>query len=58
MNLKRLDWVLCKAQEAHSLTPWEESFVADLVRRRERQGDAINISERQEEVLERIAEKD
>ena len=58
MDLKRLDWILCKAQEAASLTAWEESFISDLVESRERQGDWINISERQEEILERIAEKD
>ena len=56
MNLKRLDWVLLKAQDAN-LTPWEESFVRDMTRQRERYGDGISVSERQEDVLKRIAEK-
>lgn len=58
MDLKRLDWILVKAGEAATLTPWEEKFVTDLVDRRERLGDRITISERQEEILERISEKD
>lgn len=58
MDLKRLDWILLKAQEAQTLTAWEDGFVADLIERRDRYGDSISISERQEEVLERIAEKD
>ena len=58
MDLKRLDWILTKAQGATTLTDWEDSFVNDLTERRERQGDGINISDKQEEVLERIAEKD
>lgn len=58
MDLKRLDWILTKAQTAADLTVWEESFVNDLVKRREKYGDKIVISERQEGVLERISEKD
>lgn len=57
MDLKRLDWILIKAQSAE-LTSWEEKFVADMIERRERHGDRLTISEKQEEVLERIAEKD
>lgn len=56
MDLKRLDWILIKAQSAE-LTSWEEKFVADMIERRERHGDRLTISEKQEEVLERIAEK-
>ena len=56
MNLKRLDWVLLKAQDIE-LTPWEESFVRDMTRQRERYSDGVSVSERQEDVLERIAEK-
>lgn len=56
MDTKRLDWILTKAQES-DLTSWEESFISDLTKRREKYGDKINISERQEEILERIAEK-
>jgi len=56
MDLRRLDWILTKAQDA-DLTDWEAAFIDDLIERRERLGDAIRISERQEEVLERIAAK-
>lgn len=56
MDLKRLDWILVRAQEA-DLTAWEEGFVREMTDRRERRGDRIIISERQEEILERIAEK-
>ena len=55
MDLKRLDWILNKAQQSTDLTPWEQAFVDDLTDRREAQGDRIRISERQEEILERIA---
>ncbi len=58
MDLKRLDWILVKAQSASTLSVWEQDFVDDLTDRRERQGDRIRISERQEEILERISEKD
>jgi ribosome assembly protein YihI (activator of Der GTPase) len=51
----RLDWVLSKAQSACDLTPWEQKFVDDLTDRRERLKDRITISEKQEEILERIA---
>ena len=58
MDMNRLDWVLAKAQEARTLTEWESKFIDDLTDRRERQGDRLVITERQEEVLERISEKD
>jgi hypothetical protein len=57
MDLSRLDWILIKAQTAQ-LTVWEEKFITDLTNRREKLGDKIIISDKQEEVLERIAEKD
>ena len=57
MDLERLDWILTKAQDA-DLTDWEHNFVTDIYSRRERYGDRIRLSERQEDVLERIAEKD
>ena len=64
MNLKRLDWILTKAQDVE-LTPWEESFINSMIekvecfqRRSVTHGySEIHISERQEAVLERIAEK-
>lgn len=56
MNLKRLDWILVKAQDAE-LTPWEEKFIADMTNRRERFGDRVEVSDRQEEILEHISEK-
>lgn len=58
MNLERLDWILVKAGEARTLTPWEESFIRDFVERREKYGDGIYISDRQGVVLEKIAEKE
>ena len=57
MDLKRLDWILVKAQSSQ-LTVWEEKFITDLTNRREKLGDKITISDKQEDVLERIAEKD
>jgi len=56
MNLKRLDWILKKAQDAE-LTDWEEKFIDDMIEKREKKGVFIYITEAQEEVLERIAEK-
>jgi hypothetical protein len=56
MDLKRLDWILTKAQDI-DLTSWEENFIGDLTDRREDEGDRIRISEKQEEILERIASK-
>lgn len=58
MDLARLDWILSKAQSADMLTGWEIDFINDLTDRRENLGDQIKISERQEEILERIAKKD
>ena len=57
MDLRRLDWILTKAQTIDGLTAWETQFIHDLTERRERYGDNINISERQEEILEAIAAK-
>ena len=58
MNLKRLDWILVKAGEASTLTAWEEAFINDFVERREKYGDKLLVSERQEEILERIGGKE
>lgn len=57
MTPQRLAWVLTKATAAHDLTAWEETFIADLVKRHARLGDKMTVSERQEDVLERIAER-
>lgn len=57
MDLDRLDWILTKVEDS-DLTPWEEDFITDIFSRRQRYGESVRISERQEEVLERIAEKD
>jgi len=56
MDLKRLDWILTKAQ-SKDLTQWEDDFISDMTERRERAGDSMHISEKQEEILERIASK-
>lgn len=56
MNLTRLDWIIKKANAAESrLTDWERKFIDDLERRRAA-GHRMMISDRMEEVLERIAE--
>lgn len=54
---KRWDWLLRKAQDCN-LNDWEDSFVSDLIRKQDRQGMNFSLTERQEEVLERICEKD
>ena len=56
MDLRRLDHILTKAQDT-DLTVWEESFISDVMNRRERLGDAVLVSEKQEDILERISEK-
>ena len=57
MDAKRLAWLLLKLQDANGLTAWEVSFLDGLVERHAREGDklASRITERQEDVLERIA---
>lgn len=55
-DLRRLDWILEKAEAAEGkLTDWERRFIDDLAERRSRMGDRMTISERQSEILERIA---
>jgi len=57
-DLRRLDWVLAKAELAESrLTPWERQFIDNLRQRRASQGDALLVTDRQCEILEEIAEK-
>ena len=57
-DAKRLDWILAKAQTTmEDLTEWEESFVNDMTERFEKYGLSLTVSERQWDVLERIAEK-
>lgn len=57
-DLRRLDWLLEKAELAESkLSAWERNFVDDIGRRRERLGDRMTVSDRQWEVLEAIGEK-
>ena len=58
MSYKRIDWLLKKAQAAVMLTPWEQGFVDDLMKQLDRRGLRFSLSEKQEEILERIAEKD
>ncbi len=57
MTPARLSWLLVKLPDAHGLTAWEASFLDGLVERHAREGDALagRLTERQEEVLERIA---
>lgn len=57
MDLRRIDWILVKASEALTLTPWEQDFIDDMIEHRECRGDRFNLSEKQEEILERIGEK-
>ena len=56
MNLKRLDWILVKAQSMN-LTSFEQGLIDGLTERRERYGDRVKISDRVEEILEEIAAK-
>lgn len=56
MDLKRLDWILIKAQSI-KLNAWEQNFINEFTERRERLGDALTVSEAQEEILERISAK-
>lgn len=57
-QLDRLDWILQKAEIGESrLTDWERKFVDDMAQRRAHLGDRLNVSERQWEILEAIAEK-
>jgi len=58
MDLRRIDWVLAKAEEARTLTQWETEFLEDMIDRRKRQSGCFHISERQEQILEAISEKD
>ena len=55
-QLERLDWILVKADSAE-LTEWEEGFIAGMVKRRERYGDSITVTEKQWAVLDRIHDK-
>ncbi|MDR3438996.1 hypothetical protein [Telmatospirillum sp.] len=56
-DLRRLDWILEKAELGESkLSVWERNFVDDLGRRHERQG-GLTLSERQWEIPEAVAEK-
>ena len=58
-EVKRLDWILAKAQMAlpDSLTEWEQGFVDDMTDRLEKYGSRLSVSERQWDVLERICDK-
>lgn len=56
MDLKRLDWILVKAQDM-DLTTWEASFIDRMTERREKYGDRTIITEREAEILEEIAGK-
>ena len=58
MEHKRLDHVLKKCLDATTLTEWEEKFMNDMIERREKLGDRITVSEKQEEILERMGNKD
>lgn len=53
----RLEWVLNKAQTANNLTPFEQKFVGDIQQRFETYGGRLSLSEKQWEILERIAEE-
>jgi hypothetical protein len=56
VNLKRLDWILLKVQDVQ-LRERDEKFINSLIERRERYGDSIRITEKQETWLENIAER-
>ena len=55
---KRIDWILSKAQIGSSeLTEWEIGFVDDMTNQLEKYGLQMRVSDRQWDVLERIAGK-
>ncbi len=54
----RLDWILsCAGDAEEKLSEWENEFIDDLTERREQYGDAMNVSDKMWDVLERIHEK-
>jgi len=54
---RRWDWLLLKAQSTTTLTEWEQNFLDDLLKKQDRQGINFRLTEKQEEILERIGEK-
>ena len=55
---ERLDWILsCAGDAENKLSEWENSFIVDLTERREKYADALNVTEKMWDVLERIHEK-
>ncbi len=57
MELRRLDWILSKAQDMDTLDDWEIKFIEDMTNQREALGDSMTVTPRQEIILERIAGK-
>lgn len=58
MTPARAGWIVAKAELAEErLTPWERTFIDDIGARLAKYGDRMRLSDRQEEVLESIAEK-
>ena len=58
MDADRLQWILNKVDEGWArLSTWEENFLEDMRERLDKYGDNIRISEKQEDVLERISDK-
>ena len=55
MDLRRLDWILSKAQSMDELSDWDTEFIDDMTNRREALGDAMNVTPAQETQLERIS---
>lgn len=58
MDLRRLDWILGKAQTMDTLDDWELGFIEDMTNQREALGDAMVVSQKQEVILERISGKE
>ena len=55
---KRADWILGKAHtNPEDLSPWEENFVDDMTDRIAKYGKGLSLSEKQWDVLGRIADK-
>ena len=55
MDLRRLDWILSKAQDMDELSDWDTEFIDDMTDRREALGDGMSVTPAQETQLERIA---
>lgn len=57
-QIARVEWLLSKAQSLTTMTQWETDFVNKLTDLSAKHGVNLRISDRQEEILEQICNKD